>query len=409
MTDALEQVFTEGLLFQVYQYPDPYDRLRHQSFQALAHEEEQNKLYYTTLAQKARLMRAYFKREGADWQKARAALVKELGTQKASTVNRWLVLARDFSEVLLQHVAAIGLRDLPQKFVVGNRFLVGKGEEARFRLSDEWGKVAFQWYKERRESGDSITAETFMQDFCTPAKHGESWARAQEKTFGVVATGFRAYTRAVEKLQTETGRRNILMWVRSAELKQKPHFALDELAALVAEMQRTKAGTNKSDGTAGSTAMIANEGAGSAAPGAGSAAPAPDDAVEVDLFLAQDQGGESEDPVQAKAMALAEADMATISIHSESGRWAEEVASSVYQTSKPIVYIECPTSRVQVHGDKPEVQWQTASSGLPFDVSCLVPPGSNTSHVLESQPRRAPWTNWFREGSLSGRPSHSAQ
>ena len=67
----------------------------------------------------------------------------------------------------------------------------------------------------------------------------------------MVATGFRAFQRAVDKLQHETGRKAILAWFRDTELKKLPHFGLEELVALVAEMERTKAGANKSEPNAG--------------------------------------------------------------------------------------------------------------------------------------------------------------
>ena len=98
LPDALAKVFDAGLLFSVYEFPGVYTRLRHLSVQALSHEEEQNKLYNTTLAQKARLVRSYYLQERMDWNKAQSVLTAELGLSKARTVARCVVLARDFSE-----------------------------------------------------------------------------------------------------------------------------------------------------------------------------------------------------------------------------------------------------------------------------------------------------------------------
>ena len=74
---ALKNVLEKGLMLAVYQFPDSYDRPRRQAVQGLSHEEEQNKLYHTTLQQKAKLVRAYFVREGNDWTKAKASLLQD--------------------------------------------------------------------------------------------------------------------------------------------------------------------------------------------------------------------------------------------------------------------------------------------------------------------------------------------
>lgn len=141
LTGPLLSVFEEGLFVSIYDFEEPYDPLRHQSMQALAHEEESNKLFHTTLEQKARLASAYYERCGKDWSAAQKALVQVLGPKKVSTIARWITLARDLSGEVLQHVTRLGLRDLPMKCVIGNKYLIGKGCDAKLRLSDPWAKV----------------------------------------------------------------------------------------------------------------------------------------------------------------------------------------------------------------------------------------------------------------------------
>ncbi len=346
-TDALVKIFNEGLMFAVYEFPGAYSHLRHQSAQALSHEEEQNKLYHTTLAQKAKLVRAYYARERMGWAKAQAALTAELGLTKARTVARWVVLARDFSDDVMNHLAGLGLKSLPQSFVVNNRYLTGKNAEARYRLGDEWAKVAFTWLRAAKDSGVSVNVESFVSDYCVPAKHAESWVRAQVQIFGLAATGFRAFARAVEKLQSESGRRNVITWMSSPELKQRKHFALEELVALVEEMQKTKAGTNKS--AAGSSAADAADGgspsggvAGSDAAGAAGSTAAEEHDGDVGLL---DDEEPAVDPVLEKAQAMAASEMAPISIHTDATAFADELKSTIYASSRPLVVIECPTSR----------------------------------------------------------------
>ena len=370
----LESIFKEGMRFEIYQFRDPYDRLRHMSIQALAHEQEQNKLYNTTLAQKAQLVKAYWAREGKDWAKARDALVAVLGSQKLSTVSRWVTIARDLNEAILLHLSVLNLRQLAQAFVVQNKYLVGRGEEARFRLSDEWAKVALTWYKHRVDAGAPCNSDAFVSDFCVPAKHAESWERAQVKVFGVVATGFRAFTRAVEKLQVESGRQNILRWLRDPDMRKRPNFGLDELTAMVDEMLRTKAGTNKADPGAGSAAPLALC-AGDAAAEAGEAGgPAPMDCNEdsgSDVDCLADTVTVPDDPVVSKANSLAEAELAGVSIHTSADDWADEVKASVYPTSKSIVYVECPTSRAQVFHN-----FLKLADKFPAQLSVFIPVGA---------------------------------
>ena len=375
LVEPLEEIFKSGLKMEVYQFPE-YDRLTHECWQALAHEAESNKLLHTTLNQKAQLMKKYFVREGRDWSAARDAVLTILGSQKTSTVNRWITISRDLSESVLDHLKKV--KDVPQNFVVGNRYLVGKGEESRFKLSDEWGKVAFDMWQMRREGGALVNAEQFQQEYCLPAKHMESWNRSQVKIFGVVATGFSAYSRCVSKMKTETGRRNVVTWLRDPELRKRPNFGLEELTALVEEMQRTKAGTNKSQqGTdvagAGSSAPGAGDAGSNGGPGdsQGSAAPDADTAKksddEDDGVGIMDMEEATKDPVLEKAQLMVTTDMATVSVHQNEQAWAEEVASSVFSSSKVVVAFECPTSRVSVFHDLMKL-----SSHLPQNTSFSV-------------------------------------
>ena len=133
-----------------------------------------------------------------------------------------------------------GPENLSQGYIINNKYLVGKNAEARYRLSDEWAKVAFTWMRNARQRNVSVTVETFASDYCLPAKHAESWVKAQVLVFGVVASGFRAFTRAVERLQSDSGRRNIVAWMSNADMKKQKHFGLEESAALVEEMQKAE-------------------------------------------------------------------------------------------------------------------------------------------------------------------------
>ena len=82
LTGQLLSVFEKGLLVTKYNFTESYDNLRHQSMQALAHEEDSNKMLHTTLEQKARVANAYFERCGRDWAAAQRRWCKGWGKRK---------------------------------------------------------------------------------------------------------------------------------------------------------------------------------------------------------------------------------------------------------------------------------------------------------------------------------------
>ena len=168
--------------------------------------------------------------------------------------------------------------------------------------------------------------------------------RAQEKTFGVVATGFRAFQRSVERLKSEHGRRNIMAWVHLQANPRPANFNLPELLALVDEMSRTKAGakpgvdTNASVGPTADNPVGVSAGDDESDNGRGDH----DEGGSVDMLVEDEPVA---DPVIMKAQDLALADMALISTHTDPATWADEISTSVYPSSRPLVVVECPTSR----------------------------------------------------------------
>lgn len=349
LTESLLAGLRDGFRYDVWQCESPYDRLSHITQQTFAHELDQNDLNMTSLGERAKIFNLHYESEGQDWLKATSAMVAVLGPNKQSTVVRWRVIAKDFSPDILNHIRAH--RDIPQKYVVGNKFLVGKGADGRFKLSNTWGKVAFDWCIAHRVQGLSPSSDAFQEEYCHVAKHGETWERAQKKVFGVTATGFKAFERIVAKLKTEAGRKAILAWLREPALRKQPNFGLEDASAVVAEMKRMLAGTNPSEETAAGTAATedgSQEGAGQTAPGAAAdSKPLQENSDSDGDFMMSTKGRDAEpdDPIAAKAMDLAEGEMLHVSMHSGEAHWATEIESNVFPTSKPIIYIECPTSR----------------------------------------------------------------
>ena len=83
--EGLLTILQGGTRLPVFQFTEPYERLRHQAVRAVAREQEQRKLSHTTLAQRAKVATSYYERSGSDWARARGNLVQVLGSQKVST------------------------------------------------------------------------------------------------------------------------------------------------------------------------------------------------------------------------------------------------------------------------------------------------------------------------------------
>ena len=374
--DTIARIFQHGLLFVVFEFQEgAYSHLRHRAVQALAHEEDSNKMMHTTMLQKSKLVRSYYEQEGNDWAKAEKSILDALGAHKRRTVSRWLILARDCSEIVLSHMTAAGLKELPLKYFAENKYLVGRAGDARYRLTDEWAKTAFDWLAEvmtLSEGGKaSITAEAFIQEYCGAAKHAESWLTAQKKVFGVVATSFRAFHRTAERLKQPTARQAIVTWMHDPQLRSRGNFGMEELDLLVREMQNVKAGTNKSPDVVSGSTLAAN------APvdmtdeaAAGGPHPVEED-DEMGCLMDDGPVAVEADPIVEKAEQLAVAEMASISIHTERGAFIEELKTAVYPSSKPLVVIECPTSRAAVFTSFFDLLVE-----VPVRFSLLVPLGS---------------------------------
>eukprot|EP00969_Alexandrium_andersonii_P295029 13040804-Alexandrium_andersonii.AAC.1 len=78
---------------------------------------------------KAKTARRVFQEEGNDWTRCRNKLIEVLGSSssKRSTVNRWITVARDLGDPVLEFIKS--RKDLPQKMTTDNKDLVGTGPD----------------------------------------------------------------------------------------------------------------------------------------------------------------------------------------------------------------------------------------------------------------------------------------
>ena len=113
-------------------------------------------------------------------------MLEVLGSQKASTVQRWIILGRD----LVVEVRVWIEQECPtlgQAFIVHNKYVVGKGDDARFKLTTHYIKVALKLLNERLDvKPGSVSANAFVAEFCAPFKlletregRGGEWREAE--------------------------------------------------------------------------------------------------------------------------------------------------------------------------------------------------------------------------------------
>lgn len=94
-------------------------------FPAICSAQDQNRYRPSTILDKVALVKRAFE-STKDWSKARKALLEILGDHKASTVHRWIVLARDMDAPVLEWIEA-NQPTLSQSFVIGNKYVTGRG------------------------------------------------------------------------------------------------------------------------------------------------------------------------------------------------------------------------------------------------------------------------------------------
>ena len=140
---VLRRTFQEGLLMDYMQFPTE-DRFAHAAMQTLMHEADQNKYRIATVGDKVAMVR---RAHAGDWAVTKKQLLDVLGQQKMSAIQRWITLARDVDQEVLDWVDT-NWCELPQSYIVGNKFLTGKGEDWRARLSKQYGVLALSILKE---------------------------------------------------------------------------------------------------------------------------------------------------------------------------------------------------------------------------------------------------------------------
>ena len=136
-------IFKDGWLMDGVVYEDN-DKTTHIAIMCLSHEVDQNKFQATSVTDKAKLVQMMYRQNGSDWSRVKVVLTKTLGAAKRNTVDRWVQIGRFCDQETLDYIRSNPLlRDIPQKHVVENKYLVGNGAEAGYKMSVPYVKVFY--------------------------------------------------------------------------------------------------------------------------------------------------------------------------------------------------------------------------------------------------------------------------
>ena len=343
----LYEIFTVGIRVDYVEYrEDSRDLI--EAWNGITHDESSNKYRVTSIATKMKIVHAAKKRvPGGDWGLVIKDLQKIYGDSKKTTIRRWVNAAKGVSPVILDRIKA--RRDFPQQMLFDNKFLMGTGEDAKFRLTDDYGIAALNLLFDQLDSGMNVHSDMFKNEFCTPMKQVEIWVTKQRRNFGALCDRG-TFTRISKMLIHERGRLKVLHCIRAnVPLGGMPGSAsetgIEECRTITQELARLKAAPSTAEAVGG--AQPEGTGGGMTPQEGGDVAPlAGDDDVNM---LSLDAAVAIEDPVKTKAMSLSQPDLNRISMHVDNlDTFTKEVTSRVLPSQKVIFVVDCPTSKAKV-------------------------------------------------------------
>ena len=284
---------------------------------------------------------------------------------------------------------------MPQYYVVGNKYLVGHGEGARFKLSPEYARVAIDWLVDyEHDKAGTASAAFFVNDICLPAKTLEMWEAMMIKRFGSAAETFKPFQRVVQTLK-RSGRGRILLCIRDRiQLGGKDATTgIGECRAVQDELTKMKAGTLKPD--AEGTAPASSQGSCDAEMTADVLEKNGADGEYADL-LTVDSDKTEDDPMKKRLHAEVARQQVHVAIHSDKDSFLADCRSRIVAEEKAIIYVEAPSSKTRILSDM-----ITIASELPkaSTAAVFVPVGSRlgllssaATYVKKWFPRRQLFT-----------------
>ena len=150
----LQEDLTMGVRVDVVVFPDE-DMAVVQAWGALTHDSDSNRYRATSLETKILLcQRLKSQVKGGSWDLVASHLTKIYGKSKRVTIGRWIAAAKS---PLAACSDVLGLWrdrfDLPQGYILTNRFFVGDAAEAKFVLPKDWGLAALKLLFDKLDAG----------------------------------------------------------------------------------------------------------------------------------------------------------------------------------------------------------------------------------------------------------------
>ena len=265
---------------------------------------------------------------------------------------------------------------LPQDFVIGNKFLTGRGESQRFRLSAKYASIAIEWLTDLGAgAADGVSSETFVNEFCLPAKTLELWEVNTIKRFGAAADSFKPFQRVVTTLQ-KNGRARIIACIRErmplgggGKTGPGTSVGIEECKAVLDELSKMKAGAvpRASTATEEDSAPAGSQGMDAAAAEPSCAADG-DGGEYADLLTVGGEAGTAEDPLAKELQAEVSKQLVHVAIHTEKESFIADCTSRIVSDEKAIIYVETPSSKAKIACDflKIASELPTASTAALF-------------------------------------------
>jgi hypothetical protein len=336
-TGKLLDVFVNGLRVDIVMYPVEDDALI-VAINGLAHDSEQNKYVPTSIVTKVQIVNTQRDRvPGGDWTRTLNALLAIYGAGKRRTVSRWMAVAQDVHADVLDHLKNKRIRDLPQFFIFDNKYFLGRGEEARFKLGPEYATCTLDLVADKILAGHSVTRAVFLSEYCMVMKAIEQWEKSQVKAFGNAASNFPAFHRVMRMLKSEQGRQRAFLCIEQrvplAGVPGKSDAGgIEELRLVVEELHKMKAGGAALADSPPDPAVLALPSTGP--PVGGMTPPDSGDADDVRVVVEAEHG----DPVLDRARSMAEKELSHIVIHETLDGFKNDLKSRVFHDQKVLSF-----------------------------------------------------------------------
>ena len=207
-TDALIDVFTNGVSVYVYQFNDMG---RMKAFCVAAHDESNNTYKPTNVHDLWQLVNDYRQTvPGGCWQKTQQALYALYGKQ-SMFVYRMMQIAMTLTENICKRAGEL---NIPNAYIHENCYFVGHGAEASKRMGDKFRLLALEMLYDDRALGRGLSTKVFLEEYCAPLHKAEKWLIQMKKQFGHHAES-PAFRRVEEFLGGSRARLSILACMKT--------------------------------------------------------------------------------------------------------------------------------------------------------------------------------------------------